>query len=175
MHQWRVSKYNPRFRNRKGVYQADDWTCPSDIGKVFNGHRLELDEYLAMEDRYVSTAMHFREESGLSSLTVVGLETEIEVSPTVRQIGLDELLLQGSELQEEQQLSGAELARACRLNLRNLLYCKVEESGKFFIHFGYDYYMYLGSFLPCPDSVRYGQEVGLFVEPMRSPLSSDGV
>ncbi|NET61271.1 MAG: hypothetical protein F6K47_35635 [Symploca sp. SIO2E6] len=171
MYQWRVTKYNPRFRNRQGVYQVEDWTCVSDIGKTFNGHRLELEEYLATEERYVLTAMHFLEESGLSSLEVRELEADQEVSPTVKHIGLDNLLLQGSELHEKQKLSKTEIARACRLNLRNLLWCKLEETGKFFIHFGYDYYMYVGSLLPCPDSISYSQEIGIFVETMSSPYN----
>jgi hypothetical protein len=169
MHQWRITKYDPRSRNHKGAYYPDDWTSASDIGKMFNDRRFELDDYLAMENRYVSAAMHFLEKSGLSSLVVVGLET----GSAVRGHSLDELLLQGLELQEGQRLSGDELARACRLNLRELLWCKLEEPGKFFIHFGYDYYMYVGSFYPCPESVRHAREIGLFVESMPSPYISD--
>ena len=171
MYQWRVTKYNPRFRNRKGYYQIEDWTSVSDIGKTFGGRRLEVEEYLATEECYVSTAMRFLQESGISSLEVKELETDVEVPKIVRKIGLDKILLQGSQLKEKQRLLETEIAHVCRLNLRNLLWCKLEQSNKFFIHFGYDYYMYVGSFFSCPNSIRYGERVNLFIEFMHSPYS----
>lgn len=172
MYQWRVTKYNPRFRNRQGVYLAEDWISVSDIGHSFNHYQLNLGDYLVMETNYVSTAMHFLKESGLSSLYLVDLETEIEIPPIVQELGLDQLLYNGSKLHEKQQVSGEEIERVCRLNLRNLLWCKLEEE-KFFVHFGYDYYMYLGSFVQCLHSIIYAQKVGLFVEQMQSPYYSN--
>ena len=169
MYQWRVTKYNPRSRNRKGAYLAEDWTSVSDIGDTFNNHQLELDAYLAVENNYVSTAMQFLKESGLSSLYVVELETDAAIPSIVKEIGLDKLLYESSEIYEKKQVYGKEIERICRLNLRNLTWCKLEEKGKFFIHFGYDYYMYIGSFVACINSIIYAQKVDLFVEKIKSP------
>lgn len=38
-----------------------------------------------------------------------------------------------------------------------------------FVHFGYDYYMYVGVETPCPQAQRLAAQLGLFVEEMRSP------
>ena len=32
MNHWRVTKYNPQYRNRKGVYTKEEWTEVADIG-----------------------------------------------------------------------------------------------------------------------------------------------
>lgn len=173
MSQWQVSKYNPLFRDDKGRYQAYDWIDASDIEGIFNGHRLGLDEYLSVESAYIATAMHFLEESGLSSLKIVELETGYTINSQVKKHQLDKLLLQGTTLKEGREYSVDELKRICRLNLRSLIWCKLEDPGKFFIHFGYDYYMFIGSFCPCHKSLDYAKKVGLFVELRRSPYSFD--
>ena len=173
MFQWRVAKYNPRQRNRQGDFVGDEWTAVSDVGSVFGGKVLVLEEYLAVEDSYVDAALHFVRESGLDALTVVDLESYGDVSLADDPAG-GSSLDPGLVLREGQRLSGAELEQAIRLNLRSLIWCKLEEPGRFFIHFGHDYYMYIGSTEPCPESIDYTHQLDLFVEPMPSPyLESD--
>ena len=44
-YQWRVTKYNPKFRDEFGHYTLiEEWTCPSQIGKTINGKKFTLDE-----------------------------------------------------------------------------------------------------------------------------------
>jgi len=64
MRQWRVTKYNPRLRNRQGHFKGEAWTAVSDIGKVFDGEVLTIERYRAVEDAYVETAMAFFRENG---------------------------------------------------------------------------------------------------------------
>ena len=168
MPQWRVTKYDPRYRNRSGVYRREEWTAASDIGRVFNGRPLELAEYLAIEDRYVAAALHFLQESSLSSLQVLDLETNQDTTAAT-QHGLADILQQAPLPYEGQWLSDDELARVCRLNLRSLLWCRLQDDGRFFIHFGHDYYMYIGSLSPCTGAIKQATELGLFVESFPSP------
>lgn len=57
----------------------------------------------------------------------------------------------------------------CRLLLREELSCRLE-TPEFYCHVGYDYYMYVGARVPCPESVAHAREIGLFVEAgFRSP------
>jgi hypothetical protein len=171
-YQWRVSKYDPGLRADPDLF-LDDWTSVSDIGDVYRGQVLSLATYLAMEDRYVAAAMSFMRESDVSSLMVVDIEHGQPPAAQSPADSLNTLLAEGEPLREGSWLSGPALERACRLNLRELLWCKLEDPGSFFIHFGYDYYMYLGSDMPCQKSVRYAEGLGLFVEPMRSPYAPD--
>lgn len=168
MYQWRVTKYDPAFRDERGRYLADDWTSASDIGREFDGRTLTLEAYLAVEDRYVAAAMHFLRESGLDGLTVRALETAApDALPD--DAPLTDLLKAGPPIVEGEWLTGPDLERAIRLNLRSLIWCKLEEPGRFFIHFGHDYYLYIGSAAPCPESVDFATRIGLFVEEMDSP------
>ena len=75
-YQWRVTKYNPAFGTENGHYTLiEEWTCPSEIGKSFNGGKFTLREYLQVEDAYVNTVLKFLEESGLATLRIVQLST----------------------------------------------------------------------------------------------------
>ena len=57
MNGWRITKYNPAFRDERGVYLKDEWTSVSDVGKSFDGVVLTFKEYREIEDNYVSTAL----------------------------------------------------------------------------------------------------------------------
>src|SRR5262249_56008880 len=43
--QFRVTKYDPRFRDSRGAYMREDWIAMSDIGKSFEGVTLTASEY----------------------------------------------------------------------------------------------------------------------------------
>jgi hypothetical protein len=43
------------------------------------------------------------------------------------------------------------------------------QSDEYFLHFGYDYYMYVGVSLACPRSRALATAAGLFVEDFVSP------
>ena len=47
---YRVTKYNPAYRNEKGWYMRDDWTDYSEVVKT--GAKREYDEYKKIEDLY---------------------------------------------------------------------------------------------------------------------------
>ena len=168
MHQWRVTKYDPRRRDREGHFPADDWTAVSDMGGKYNGQILTVEKYLVVETAYVDAALRFFEESRCDALTVVGLEGDgrdsLADDPTGG-IGLE----RGLTLREGQRVSGAVLGQTIRLNLRSLVWCKLEEPGRFFLHFGHDYYMYVGSDSPSSAAIEFARQIGLFVEPKTSP------
>ena len=45
---YRVTKYNPAYRNEKGWYMRDDWTDYSEVVKT--GAKSEYDEYKKIEE-----------------------------------------------------------------------------------------------------------------------------
>ena len=50
--------------------------------------------------------------------------------------------------------------------LREELMCKLESpDDDFYIHVGYDLYMYVGSSQPCDSAARAAEEDGLYVDP----------
>jgi hypothetical protein len=153
---WRVTKYDPARRDAGGAYQGDDWTAESDIGGTFGGKILTRDDYLRVENAYLAAIAAFLEDSGVTRLQVRNLEAIDE--------GAD-ASLEGTWVEGEQLLAVA------RDTLRTRQWCKLEAPG-FHVHFGYDYYMYIGSAQPCERAIAAARAAGLFVEPMASPYAT---
>jgi hypothetical protein len=45
MYAWRITKYNPAFRDERGAYLQDEWTGISDIEAVYDGEALTYAAY----------------------------------------------------------------------------------------------------------------------------------
>ncbi len=153
MFEYRVTKYDPAHRDSRGTYTRDEWTAISDIGRAFAGVVLTADEYRRVEGAYAAAAGAFLRESDMPSLTVTGLENHA---------GARVAFAEGSALD----LDEAEVA--VRRMLRGEFWCRLEGAGAF-LHVGYDYYLYVGVPQPCPGAEALARELGLFVEPFRSP------
>ena len=153
MIEYRVTKYNPAFRDARGAYTGDDWTSFSDIGKSFAGVVLTEAEYQRVEQAYISTTLAFLAEGGISSLTVEELENPANLVLPVAE---------GSVVRVE------ELAEVMRPILREEFWCRLEAEGGF-VHFGYDYYIYLGVPHRCPAAERTAAELGLYAEVFAQP------
>ncbi|MGA2814114.1 MAG: hypothetical protein ABSG16_22160 [Candidatus Acidiferrum sp.] len=74
VHEYRVTKYNPTFRNQSGAYTKAEWTIFGQIGQTFSGVVLTSDEYERVEAAYIQSALSFLRESGLLSMRIAGLE-----------------------------------------------------------------------------------------------------
>ena len=167
MHGFRVTKYDPARRDERGAFLDRDWTSHADIDGVFGEKTLQVADYLEVESAYVAAARAFFEAAGCPLLTVIDLESH-EAPPRTVSLGLADIL--EPPVHEGDKIGDGELDRICRLNLRELVWCKLEaESKAFYLHFGYDFYMYVGAQAPSEEIIRRVEASGLFVEPMRSP------
>lgn len=156
MHQYRVTKFDPKYRNTSGAYMRDDWTDVSDIGKDFNSNTLTHQYYLAVENAYVESVLAFLTESQVQSLTLRSIENRSCYSSS------DLKLVNGHAC------SLLEIADITRAILRSLFWCRLE-TDQAFLHFGWDYYMYIGVSNECPNSIDFATQAGLFVEEFSSP------
>lgn len=164
---YRITKYNPKFRDKTDRYQLDDWTGASDIGKQFANGVLSYEEYMRSEDAYVESLLQVWELAGRPPMTVTGFESnELQLSkahlaktPQLREIVEGDLPEEGQVLPER-----ADMERVIRLVLREFIWCKLNSSSDFYAHFGWDYYMYCGG-IELDDATRQsiGQR-GLFIE-----------
>lgn len=155
MVEYRVTKYDPVFRDARGSYVADEWTSVKDIGREFAGVLLTNDEFSRVEQTYIDSALAFLREGGLDSLTVVGLENHKN---------LDLEFGDGSFVPID------EVGYFIRQVLSERFWCKLEGRGGF-VHFGWDYYMYIGVPHRCPNAERLAQELGLYPELFASPYN----
>ncbi|KYG30365.1 hypothetical protein [Alkalihalobacillus trypoxylicola] len=167
-YQWRVTKYNPDFRDENGYYTLDEeWTCPSEIGKNINGKEFTLEQYLHVEASYIHSVIQFMEESRLDSLRI--LQLECDFTEEARTSPLYEKEFEQLNLREDVMLNKHEIRLVCKMVLRNFIWCKLYGKKHFFIHFGYDYYMYIGSHTNCLSAIESATNSGLFVETFMSP------
>jgi hypothetical protein len=152
--QYRVTKYDPSLRDATGAYAGCDWTSRSHIGQVFNGAMLSEAAYLKAENSYLSVMKSFLGEAGIESLELKGLER--------RDASVAGFLHGGN-------LSIAESLDFARLVLREEAWGKLVVPGKAYVHFGYDYYMYIGVPSKCEQSIAIAKDLGLFIERFLSP------
>lgn len=154
--QYRITKYDPSFRDANGAYLRDDWTSYSDIGRIYNGAQLSESEYLAIESAYLLSVEEFLREAGIESLQLRGLENN-------RHRALPQFI------QPLAMLSVPQCVEFARIALREVAWGMLAAPGRAYVHFGYDYYMYLGLPSKCPNAISAAQDRGLFVESCRSP------
>jgi hypothetical protein len=153
MIEYRVTKYNPALRDASGAYLVDEWILVKDIGRAFGGVVLTEGEYLRVEQAYVNSANAFLREGGLNSLTVVGLENP-------KGLTLD--------FGEDSILSLERVGDVIPQILREEFWCRLEcQCG--FLHFGWDYYMYIGVPHRCPEAELLAEGLGLYPEEFPSP------
>lgn len=163
---WRITKYNPAFRDEKGAYQKDEWISFSDIGLSFDGEELTFEEYQKVEDAYVFTALRFLSAANLKSLKVTSLETN---APKVKKSLLADIPYNPKLIKNKMDVSDKVLESICRLVLRNVIWCRLVSVSDFYIHFGWDYYMYVGSNVCSEEAISFGKAQNLFIEEMISP------
>lgn len=175
MFNWRVTKYNPNYRDEFRRYKRSEWTSFCEIGKVFDGNKLTNDNYIAIENAYVDAIVAFMNGVENTSLTVKGLEKKNNNIMLNREHELysDEMINFYAAVQENDVLSIRAIQHLARLVLREDLWCKLEKDDIMFVHFGYDYYMYIGSHKICVDAINKIKKRGLFVEDFISPYNDE--
>jgi len=167
---WRITKFDPKFRDKYGRYIKNDWTSISDVNKVVNGQILSFESYLHVEDKYVQAVLDFSKYFSVPSLKIVGLEKYSETLKVSNERWYTEELKKVYSLIEEGlDVSNENIEYVCKLILRNDLWCKLEYEKRMFIHFGYDYYMYIVSDGYNEELLNKISDNGLFVEQMVSP------
>lgn len=155
MYSFRITKYNPCFRNEKGIYtQTEEWTSISDIGKIIFGKEFTMEAYLDIEQKYIQSVQLFIDEMKINDLKVSGLEIYEEN---------DVFISEGMKVNRHQALL------IIQKMLREELWCKLKQIG-FEIHVGYDYYMYIVTKVkPQKTTIEKINQFGLFVEEVESP------
>jgi hypothetical protein len=155
-YQYRVTKYDPALRDFSGAYVADDWTSHSDVGREFNSVTLSESEYLRVEEAYVQAIEALLSDAKIKTLELRGLEG-------CTSIALPDFAKPGAVL------SVAQCSEFARLALREVVWGKLVVPGRAYVHFGYDFYMYIGLPVRCQSAITAVQNLGLFVEAFRSP------
>ncbi len=150
MNKYRITKYDPKFRDGDGAYTEDDWTAYCDIGHVYRDALFTPEEYLRVEANYVSTILQAIRSLKVNALYIHKLENMSAVEEEQKSLDKYGLRLSQDEknvlfdLRDGKRVSISELPAYLRLLLRECFWCELHtEKSTVIIYPGYDYYMYL--------------------------------
>ena len=136
-----ITKYNPAFRNEKGVYENNEWVGFFQIGKIINGELLTFSTYSEVETKYINAARMFLEFHDCPVVIIKNLE-KYNLSEYNFEDKHD-LFEFNQQLQENSSI--------------------VLTDDEVSIRFGYDFYMYFNSPKNLDPLVAKIEKLGLFV------------
>ena len=172
MYTWRITKYNPLYRNSSGDYTNQEWTSYSDIGKHFGGKQFNFEDYIEIENKYISTVLQFMNCLHLQEIEIRELEkyeTDISYDENIDR-EMSNLL---KNIKDKATINIAVVPHLCKLILREHLWGKLVVNSTLYIHFGYDYYMYIGSSKKCDMVLEKVSHNGLYIEECQSPYQGE--
>jgi len=158
LNSWRVTKYNPLHRNNEGSYLYDDWTSFHEVGK-----KVSLADYLRIEEAYIQAIVAFMNEMDISTVYIHALEFSSNEIQNQHASDFTSNLWIGKGISIE------EVKELAKLTLREAVWCKLGIKNLFFVHFGYDYYMYIGTNSNCHGARKNVESMGLYVEEFELP------
>lgn len=160
----RISKYNPAFRRPDGTFSADEWTSVSDIGRVVGGKTLSVGEYLQMEQSYIDAVVMIFSQPR----TVTFVVREIEVSSRLPGVlYASNLYIDPASVKRGDTLLSSNISNVLRLALREIAWLSLDSDDGAYIHFGYDYYVYVNA--PTVNLQNIVIPKGIYVEYFVSP------
>lgn len=148
MIKYRISKYNPKYRNYEGIFLKEDWTSYSDIGKIYNGKIFTKEDYINIEKLYCECIFSIITDLGIKKLVIQKLELYFSLEEIIKLLKSSDLELTYIEKQiinnimNGMSISLYDLNSYLRLLLRECFWCYLVHS-KFKITVGYDFYIYL--------------------------------
>src|SRR5215471_12313219 len=144
MYWWRVTKYDPRYRDKSGLYLRDEWIGASQIGSEFVDGVLSQEEYLRVEGLYAAAVVQFWMASGEPPLQIQALECSSSFGLPPQTDELGDVGFGDWRPVNGECVPAARLEALVRWCLRNLGWCRLVGNG-FSVDFGYDFYMHIGT------------------------------
>ena len=165
MKRFRITKYNPAFRNESGEYLLNEWTSIYDIGKPFHEGILKKAEYMEKEESYLRTIMLLLIDNNIHQMQIVQLEKYIDENFFHSISEEEQILIHNIEV--NMFLTIDKIMSLCKMILRELIWAKFETLHReFMLEFGYDYYMYVSCEKISDERKKDILKLGLFVEEM---------
>ena len=151
MYEYRVTKYDPQYRV-DGKYTREEWTSIADVGCEYDGKRFTMSEYERVERQHIDFLLALVQRERKEKLKICAYEGAVK----------------HLQWESKEEIEVEELPALVRDILRERCWCRLSAPG-FFIHFGYDYYMYVGCSSMLEEISVLARGYALFAEPMISP------
>ncbi len=133
-----------------------EWTSFSDVGCSFDGVALTQAEYEKVESAYINAALSLLEEGGVTTLRVDSLESH---------------RVENIDFKEGEVLSLDRVREIIPRLLRAEFWCRLQ-AVEGFVHFGWDYYVFIGVPHSCSAARALATSLGLYVEDFSFPYLS---
>ncbi|AJH01451.1 hypothetical protein LF65_04922 [Clostridium beijerinckii] len=170
MVRYRISKYNPVYRDEDGNYTREEWTAISDVEKTINGDKLSLEEYLDIESKYIIILDNILNELSIENLYVMELEEQKNsINDEYVFTGFTkEIVRKISSLEEGQQLNRKEINYIIKAMLREIVWCGLySKTIHVIIKSGFDFYINI----ICPklseSVIENARRIGIYIEEIK--------
>lgn len=151
--EYRITKYNPKLRDNQGKYAQEEWTSYYDIGDIFGCKIFTKEQYYRIEDAYINCIDEITNILQLQEFIIHNYENYLN----------NKLLWKNNQIIKKEKLR--QLIQDC---LREKCWCKIT-ANHFFLHFGYDYYIYVGCIIDSLKISEICNKYGLYGEIINSP------
>jgi len=147
MKKYRITKYNPKNSNVHGHYLYDHWTEISDVGRKLEGEIVTQEEYFRIEKDYINAVVEILKDSNQEYLRLIGLNQDGFQEALIENSNewYHESIFENLNLCEDQIINIEDIPTVIKLNLRRYLDATLEIKDKYYVQFGYDFYMYVGT------------------------------
>lgn len=170
MHKYRISKYNPKFRNDKGIYLKNDWTSYCDIGKIYE-KKFTKEDYLNVESKYCDVISEILEENKIEEMMLENIECVFSVNKIKRMLDEKGLIFSKEEkkiidsLANNKKIKIIDVKLYTRLILRECFWCIFkDENTSARVEFGYDFYVYACNLHISDSIINKYKEKEIFIE-----------
>jgi len=166
-----IVKYSPQKYDSNGIYTTNEWTSRCDVGKKFNGKIFTIEEYLRVEQRYISVILSIMKATKSKYMTIQYLEADKEyITSRIKSskfYNIDSELLKSMPLLEEKRrIYILKITDIIRLSLREYIYVVLRnKEHKLQIEFGYDYYLKISCSLNLETLKNIVNREGLYLDP----------
>lgn len=155
MFNFRVSKYDPQLRDEFGAFVGDEWTS------VFDD--VSIEEFKEIEGRYVQCAISLMKMCNISRLKAIEIEDHFDAAVYPECLEKETRYYHECFSENESKtFDQCELEKIIRLALREAVWFKLTGEHGFYLHFGYDLYLYIGADMEVP--LDSGVMLGLYIE-----------
>ena len=168
IYKYRITQYNPKYRNINGVYTQNEWISVYDLGRFYNERQFCLKEYIQTENSYILAIKEFLCILNITKMYIEKLEKNVDIDFVKKQ----NTVLKDCDLDMEKLMES--VVKMQELNLKNIcIFSKMAlreyiwgilSYDNIKIEFGYDYYMYFYSNVDCYEQLVNAQIQGIFIE-----------
>ena len=169
---YRISKYDPQYRDSNDVYTKEEWTDFSDIGKVFENKEFLYSEYRMVELKLILVIVNILIEKNINLLVIDSVERRAKFRVTILHV------LKKASLKEKVYfnlmkykkghiISIAEMFLFCQLILRNCIWCSfkgISQLDTVVIECGWDYYVHIDCDTISNETIEYANRMGIYIE-----------